>query len=157
MKAMSRRTNAELHIAVNVNNGTNGGPPSAGTSASLKSPDTAVPTTTTTTTATTTAGGRTKVARVCQGCKAESTPEWRRGPNGDKILCNACGLRFNRIAAKQARLSAMKAQTAATAKTSTSTKTEAGSQTESTSSSTVPNGTHNGTTASPTGTASQKQ
>eukprot|EP01133_Synstelium_polycarpum_P013848 gene13848-16328_t len=29
----------------------------------------------------------------CSECKTTSTPEWRRGPNGES-LCNACGLQF---------------------------------------------------------------
>jgi hypothetical protein len=37
----------------------------------------------------------------CTGCGVTDTPEWRRGPNGRKELCNACGLRFSRIQKKQ--------------------------------------------------------
>lgn len=29
---------------------------------------------------------------VCHHCGASETPEWRRGPNGARTLCNACGL-----------------------------------------------------------------
>ena len=29
----------------------------------------------------------------CHNCQAENTPEWRRGPDGARTLCNACGLR----------------------------------------------------------------
>lgn len=29
----------------------------------------------------------------CQSCHSSDTPEWRRGPDGARTLCNACGLR----------------------------------------------------------------
>jgi hypothetical protein len=29
----------------------------------------------------------------CHSCNISSTPEWRRGPDGARTLCNACGLR----------------------------------------------------------------
>eukprot|EP01095_Lingulamoeba_sp_RSL-Kostka_P002155 TRINITY_DN13046_c0_g1_i1.p1 TRINITY_DN13046_c0_g1~~TRINITY_DN13046_c0_g1_i1.p1 ORF type:complete len:127 (+),score=3.71 TRINITY_DN13046_c0_g1_i1:93-473(+) len=31
----------------------------------------------------------------CRSCFTKSTPEWRRGPDGYKSLCNACGLRYS--------------------------------------------------------------
>ena len=31
---------------------------------------------------------------LCIHCAAQQSPEWRRGPDGRKNLCNACGLRF---------------------------------------------------------------
>ncbi|RMZ89012.1 hypothetical protein DV736_g3763, partial [Chaetothyriales sp. CBS 134916] len=31
---------------------------------------------------------------VCTDCGTLDSPEWRRGPNGPKTLCNACGLRW---------------------------------------------------------------
>lgn len=31
---------------------------------------------------------------VCTDCGTVDSPEWRRGPQGPKTLCNACGLRF---------------------------------------------------------------
>ncbi|KNE70175.1 hypothetical protein AMAG_15144 [Allomyces macrogynus ATCC 38327] len=31
---------------------------------------------------------------VCMDCGTTSSPEWRRGPTGEKCLCNACGIRF---------------------------------------------------------------
>ncbi|KAJ5710768.1 White collar 1 protein [Penicillium malachiteum] len=34
------------------------------------------------------------VAKSCSTCKTKSTPEWRRGPSGDRDLCNGCGLRW---------------------------------------------------------------
>ncbi|BGO96217.1 hypothetical protein NBRC10512_002140 [Rhodotorula toruloides] len=32
--------------------------------------------------------------RICQNCGRTDSPEWRSGPNGNKTLCNACGLRW---------------------------------------------------------------
>ena len=32
--------------------------------------------------------------RRCERCMCEDTPEWRRGPNGARTLCNACGLHY---------------------------------------------------------------
>jgi len=32
--------------------------------------------------------------RVCTICHEENTPEWRRGPDGNHTLCNACGLNY---------------------------------------------------------------
>ncbi|KAF9510209.1 hypothetical protein BS47DRAFT_1300438, partial [Hydnum rufescens UP504] len=29
----------------------------------------------------------------CSSCGSRDTPEWRRGPDGPRTLCNACGLR----------------------------------------------------------------
>lgn len=29
----------------------------------------------------------------CHSCNRAETPEWRRGPDGARTLCNACGLR----------------------------------------------------------------
>ncbi|KAJ5726446.1 uncharacterized protein N7483_007803 [Penicillium malachiteum] len=34
------------------------------------------------------------VEKSCSTCKTKSTPEWRRGPSGDRDLCNGCGLRW---------------------------------------------------------------
>lgn len=31
---------------------------------------------------------------VCQRCRATETPKWRRGPDGQRSLCNVCGLMF---------------------------------------------------------------
>lgn len=31
---------------------------------------------------------------ICAWCNTTSAPEWRRGPDGPKTLCNACGRRF---------------------------------------------------------------
>eukprot|EP00775_Hariotina_reticulata_P000468 gene468-735_t len=48
-----------------------------------------------------TAAGRGKkakqdVAGPCCHCGATSSPQWRKGPKGKPVLCNACGIRFLR-------------------------------------------------------------
>lgn len=48
------------------------------------------------------------VEKACAMCGTKNTPEWRRGPSGNRDLCNSCGLRW----AKQVR---SQAQTAAPA------------------------------------------
>ncbi|CAG8432970.1 11031_t:CDS:2 [Diversispora eburnea] len=45
----------------------------------------------------------------CHSCNISETPEWRRGPDGARTLCNACGLHFAKITRKRA-LSAMQHQ-----------------------------------------------
>jgi len=35
-------------------------------------------------------------AKACEMCGKTQSPEWRKGPSGEKTLCNACGLRFSR-------------------------------------------------------------
>ncbi|KAG2207884.1 hypothetical protein INT47_010868 [Mucor saturninus] len=39
--------------------------------------------------------------KVCARCRTSHSPEWRRGPDGHKTLCNACGLRYSRFRTKQ--------------------------------------------------------
>ncbi|KAJ5819708.1 hypothetical protein N7474_005299 [Penicillium riverlandense] len=34
------------------------------------------------------------VEKACAICRTKNTPEWRRGPSGDRDLCNSCGLRW---------------------------------------------------------------
>lgn len=36
----------------------------------------------------------------CTHCGSSLTPEWRRGPDGDKSLCNACGLFYSKLIRK---------------------------------------------------------
>lgn len=43
------------------------------------------------------------VVRDCANCHTRNTPEWRRGPSGQRDLCNSCGLRW----AKQVRKSGL--------------------------------------------------
>lgn len=37
---------------------------------------------------------------VCLHCQEKDTPEWRRGPYGNRTLCNACGLFYNKLIKK---------------------------------------------------------
>jgi hypothetical protein len=39
--------------------------------------------------------------QACAQCHRTDSPEWRKGPDGQHSLCNACGLRFARQQAKQ--------------------------------------------------------
>ena len=41
------------------------------------------------------------VQRYCHSCNATETPEWRRGPDGARTLCNACGLHYAKLVRKQ--------------------------------------------------------
>lgn len=34
------------------------------------------------------------IEKYCSRCHTKSTPEWRRGPSGNRDLCNSCGLRW---------------------------------------------------------------
>ncbi|KAI8391442.1 uncharacterized protein BYT42DRAFT_194430 [Radiomyces spectabilis] len=38
----------------------------------------------------------------CHSCHISETPEWRRGPNGARTLCNACGLHYAKMERKKA-------------------------------------------------------
>ncbi|WPH04202.1 White collar 1 protein [Acrodontium crateriforme] len=33
----------------------------------------------------------------CANCHTKNTPEWRRGPSGERDLCNSCGLRWAKL------------------------------------------------------------
>lgn len=37
----------------------------------------------------------------CQACATSETPEWRRGPDGARTLCNACGLHYAKLVRKR--------------------------------------------------------
>lgn len=37
----------------------------------------------------------------CTQCGTQSTPVWRAGPHGPKTLCNACGVRYMKVAKKR--------------------------------------------------------
>lgn len=41
--------------------------------------------------------GRAAPPGRCHSCNRAETPEWRRGPDGARTLCNACGLRESPI------------------------------------------------------------
>ncbi|KAI7898221.1 GATA zinc finger-domain-containing protein [Cokeromyces recurvatus] len=36
----------------------------------------------------------------CHSCNTTETPEWRRGPDGARTLCNACGLHYSKLLKK---------------------------------------------------------
>jgi len=36
----------------------------------------------------------------CHSCQRAETPEWRRGPDGARTLCNACGLHYAKLTRK---------------------------------------------------------
>ena len=56
--------------------------------------------------------GANAIEKFCAMCNTKNTPEWRRGPSGNRDLCNSCGLRW----AKQIRGQAQ-AQAAASSST----------------------------------------
>ncbi|KAG2232567.1 hypothetical protein INT48_000947 [Thamnidium elegans] len=37
----------------------------------------------------------------CHSCNISETPEWRRGPDGARTLCNACGLHYAKLTKKK--------------------------------------------------------
>ncbi|CAE6469751.1 unnamed protein product [Rhizoctonia solani] len=40
----------------------------------------------------------------CHSCEISETPEWRRGPDGQRTLCNACGLHYAKLVRKRDRI-----------------------------------------------------
>ena len=44
--------------------------------------------------------GRAAPPGRCHSCNRAETPEWRRGPDGARTLCNACGLHFAKTTRK---------------------------------------------------------
>ena len=44
---------------------------------------------------------RAKPATQCHSCNTTETPEWRRGPDGARTLCNACGLHYAKLLKKR--------------------------------------------------------
>ena len=38
--------------------------------------------------------GAGQMQKDCANCHTRQTPEWRRGPSGNRDLCNSCGLRW---------------------------------------------------------------
>ncbi|KAF7730970.1 hypothetical protein EC973_001016 [Apophysomyces ossiformis] len=47
-------------------------------------------------------GKRTTFQGRCHSCNISETPEWRRGPDGARTLCNACGLHYAKLTRKKA-------------------------------------------------------
>ncbi|KAK4031885.1 hypothetical protein C8A01DRAFT_51182 [Parachaetomium inaequale] len=41
--------------------------------------------------------GRAAPPGRCNSCNRVDTPEWRRGPDGARTLCNACGLHYAKL------------------------------------------------------------
>jgi len=44
---------------------------------------------------------RTPLPGKCHSCNIRETPEWRRGPDGARTLCNACGLHYAKLVRKR--------------------------------------------------------
>ncbi|KAI9812809.1 MAG: hypothetical protein M1832_000325, partial [Thelocarpon impressellum] len=44
--------------------------------------------------------GRAAPPGRCHSCNRAETPEWRRGPDGARTLCNACGLHYAKLTRK---------------------------------------------------------
>ncbi|KAI6155530.1 hypothetical protein BKA82DRAFT_3968129, partial [Pisolithus tinctorius] len=42
----------------------------------------------------------------CHSCNIRETPEWRRGPDGARTLCNACGLHYAKLVRKREKAAA---------------------------------------------------
>lgn len=52
--------------------------------------------------------GRAAPPGRCHSCNRAETPEWRRGPDGARTLCNACGLHYAKLTRKNNQSSASK-------------------------------------------------
>ncbi|KAJ5967288.1 hypothetical protein N7501_003536 [Penicillium viridicatum] len=50
--------------------------------------------------------GAMAVEKFCAMCNTKNTPEWRRGPSGNRDLCNSCGLRWAKQIRGQAQAAA---------------------------------------------------
>ncbi|KAF9987415.1 hypothetical protein BGZ75_000628 [Mortierella antarctica] len=46
---------------------------------------------------------RTQPPGRCLSCDSSDTPEWRRGPDGARTLCNACGLHYAKLLKRQSK------------------------------------------------------
>lgn len=51
------------------------------------------------------------VEKSCAMCNTKNTPEWRRGPSGNRDLCNSCGLRWAKQVRSQAQAAGSSAPT----------------------------------------------
>lgn len=47
--------------------------------------------------------GRAAPPGRCHSCHRAETPEWRRGPDGARTLCNACGLHYAKLTRKMSK------------------------------------------------------
>lgn len=56
--------------------------------------------------------GRAAPPGRCHSCNRAETPEWRRGPDGARTLCNACGLHYAKLTRKNQSGAGKTAQTA---------------------------------------------
>lgn len=50
------------------------------------------------------------VEKACAMCSTKNTPEWRRGPSGNRDLCNSCGLRWAKQVRSQTQAATVSAQ-----------------------------------------------
>ncbi|CDM32394.1 transcriptional regulator family: GATA type zinc finger [Penicillium roqueforti] len=50
--------------------------------------------------------GANAIEKFCAMCNTKNTPEWRRGPSGNRDLCNSCGLRWAKQVRSQAQAQA---------------------------------------------------
>jgi len=46
--------------------------------------------------------GAGQMQKDCANCHTRVTPEWRRGPSGNRDLCNSCGLRWAKLVSQSA-------------------------------------------------------
>jgi hypothetical protein len=46
--------------------------------------------------------GAGQMQKDCANCHTRVTPEWRRGPSGQRDLCNSCGLRWAKLVSQSA-------------------------------------------------------
>jgi hypothetical protein len=46
--------------------------------------------------------GAGQMQKDCANCHTRVTPEWRRGPSGQRDLCNSCGLRWAKLVSHSA-------------------------------------------------------
>lgn len=53
------------------------------------------------------------IEKSCAMCRTNNTPEWRRGPSGNRDLCNSCGLRWAKQIRGQAQAQAAVSSTTA--------------------------------------------
>ncbi|ORY76330.1 hypothetical protein BCR37DRAFT_163972 [Protomyces lactucae-debilis] len=85
--------------------------------------------------------GRVAPPGRCHSCNISETPEWRRGPDGARTLCNACGLHYAKLTKKKAAAAAAAAaaaQAQAQAQTQASAESDARALSNASSATTAP-------------------